>query len=309
MSEVGVRPRTSLTVRRPRRLRAPGHAGSAMLAAPALLAYGFAVLVPLALAVYYSLTDYNLLTSTGPFVGLDNYATVLTDRAFWSAFGFTIVLTLVSIVVANTGGVALAMLLNRPRRTFNALRTIAFIPSVLSGVVLAYIWSTILTDQGVLNTLLRDLGLGSLTSSWLGTQLGAQVSVIAVSTWPAIGFATVMYLAGLQAIPRELLEAAAVDGATPGRTFRAVTWPLLRPALFVTTTMMTIGGIKSYDISVVLTGGGPARATDTPAFQILRRGLNENQAGIANAEAIVLLLTLVIVSIAGYFLGDRERQP
>ena len=279
-----------------------------MLGLPAVVFYFFAVVIPLVLAIRYSLLDFNLLTSEGPFVGLDNYIEVLTDPEFWSAFGFTSVLTIYLLLAANVGGVSLALLLNRRRRVFNGLRTVAFVPSILSGVVLAYIWATILTDKGVLNNILGIVGLASLQTSWIGTPLAAQISVIFVSAWPAVGFATVVYLAGLQSIPAELLEAAAVDGAGPIRTFRAITWPLLQPSLFVTSTMMIIGGVKSYDVSAILTGGGPAGSTDTPALQILRHGFVENRAGYANAQAIILLLIIVLISVAGYLISSRREK-
>lgn len=279
-----------------------------VLGLPAVVFYFFAVVIPLILAIRYSLLDFNLLTSDGPFVGLQNYIDVLTDPEFWRAFGFTAVLTVWLLIAANVGGVALALLVNRRRKVFNALRTIAFVPSILSGVVLAYIWSTILTDKGVLNRMLEIVGLGQLQTSYLGTPLAAQISVIAISAWPSIGFATVIYLAGLQSIPSELLEAAAVDGAGPGKTFRAITWPLLQPSFFVVCTMMVIGGVKSYDISAVLTGGGPAGATDTPALQILRHGFVENRAGYADAQAIILLLAIVIISVASFAITNRRGK-
>ncbi len=277
----------------------------AVLALPGVLLYALGILAPLLLAGRYSVSDINLLNGVGDFVGFANYVAVLTNPEFWSAFGFVIFITAGAVVIANGGGVILALILNRTRRSFHVLRSITFIPSVLAGVVVAYIWSTILTDRGVLNVLLGNLGLNALQVSWLGSPLGAQISVIFVTVWPSIGFGTIIYLAGLQSIPHELLEAAAVDGSGPWRTFWAITWPLLRPALFVTTTMMVIGGFKAYDISVVLTGGGPAGATDTPAFQILRKGFIENNSGYANALAIILLLTLVIISIVGVAVNNR----
>jgi multiple sugar transport system permease protein len=277
-----------------------------VLGLPATALYSFAVVIPLVLAIRYSLLDFNLLTSEGPFVGMKNYFDVLTDPSFWRALGFTGLITIWLLIAANAGGVGLALLLNRRRKLFNGLRTLAFVPSILSGVVLAYIWATILTDKGVLNRILSMAGLGALQTSWLGSPFAAQASVIFVSAWPSIGFATVVYLAGLQSIPTELIEAAAVDGAGPIRTFRAITWPLLQPSLFVTSTMMVIGGVKSYDISVILTGGGPAAATETPALQILRHGFAENRAGYANSEAMLLLLLIVLISIAGYAISRRR---
>jgi ABC-type sugar transport system permease subunit len=271
--------------------------------------YLLGVLAPLALALKFSFTDINLLSGIGQFIGFQNYQTVLTDPEFWNAFGFVLVLTIFCVVVANSAGLALAVILNRNLRSFHILRSVTFIPSILAGVVIGYIWSNILTDNGTLNSILGGVGLAGLKASWLGSPLGAQASVIFVTVWPSIGFGAIIYLAGLQSVPKELLEAAAVDGSSPFRTFWSITWPLLRPSLFVTSTMMVIGGFKAFDISMVLTGGGPSRATDTPALQILRHGFIENRAGYANAEAVLLLIVLVLISVIGTSLssrGDKE---
>lgn len=278
------------------------------LGLPGIAMYALGVLLPLSLAVSFSFSDINLLSGKGDFIGFANYIEVLTDPEFWSAYSFVIVLTLGCVILANVGGLTLALILNKNLPYFHFLRSLSFVPSVLSGVVVAYIWSTILTDRGVLNSILGNFGLDNLQVSWLGSPIGAQLSVTFVTVWPSIGFGTIIYLAGLQSVPKELLEAASVDGAGPIRKFLSITWPMLRPALFVTSTMMVIGGFKAYDISVVLTGGGPAGATDTPAFQILRHGIIENKAGYANAQAVLLLLTLVVISIIGTQLGARGER-
>lgn len=260
------------------------------------------------MALNFSFTDINLLSGVGNYIGFQNYVDVLTDPEFWSAFGFVVILTFFCVLIANSAGLALAVILNKNVKLFHFLRSLTFIPSVLAGVVVAFIWSHILTDNGVLNGLLESVGLASFQSSWLGSPLGAQASVIFVTVWPSIGFGTIIYLAGLQSIPKELLEAAEVDGSGPFRTFWSITWPLLSPSFFVTSTMMVIGGFKAFDISMVLTGGGPSRATDTPALQILRHGFIENRAGYANAEAIILLIVLVLISVVGTGIASRGEK-
>lgn len=278
-----------------------------VLGLPGVALYAIAVIAPVILCVRYSLLDYNLLTSQGEFVGLDNYRDVIGDPDIRGAFGFTIVLTVVSAVVANGCGVALAVLLDRPRRMYHVLRTFVFVPVILSGIVIAFLWSTILADEGLLNGLLDNLGLTSLQQSWLGTERGAQLSVILVSSWPAIGFCTVVFLAGLQTVPREIVEAAQVDGASGWQVFRSVTWPLLRPALVVNFIVMTINGFKAYDVSLVLTGGGPAGTTETSALQVLRIGFSQNRPGVASAAAILLLVAVALTAAAGTLLTRREN--
>lgn len=305
MDEGGTVVVPSTSKRRGQRLRTS--AGSfLLLGAPAFILYGLAVLVPLGLCIWYSLENYNLLSSSGHYVGLSNYRALLDDSDFWGAYLFTGAITLFLVLVSNVAGVALAVALNKPNRAFHVLRTMVFIPVILSGVVVAFLWSTILTDAGILNSLLHSLHLTSLQQSWLGTRRGAQLSVMIVSVWPAIGFSTTIYLAALQGIPHELLEAADVDGAGSVRRFRSIIWPLLTPALIVNTTIMLINGAKSYETSLILTGGGPVGATETGALQVLRVGFTENRAGYASAIAVVILATVALVSIAGFALSTRS---
>ena len=281
--------------------------GFLLLGAPGIAFYTLAVLVPLVLAVTYSFRDYNSLTGSGDWIGLDNYMELLGDRDFWGPFIYTLALTIVVTVVANAFGVALAAVLNRPQRVFHWLRTLTFVPVILSGVVTAFLWSTILTDGGLLNTLLANVGLDFLQQSWLGTARGAQLSVMVVSIWPSIGFCTVVYLAGFQAIPLELIEAAQIDGANAKQVFWKISWPLLQPALFVNAAVMMINGFKAYEASLVLTGGGPAGATETAAMRILRVGVEQNRAGYASALAVVLLMAVGITAFVAGRLAWRAE--
>lgn len=271
-------------------------------AVPGFIAYGGLVLVPLALSFYYSFTNRNLLYPGEKFVGLDNYIRLFGDDQFLGSFGFTTVLTITTLVMVNAVGLAIAVLLNKVGRFFFAMRMIFFIPVALSGVIVAFLWSSILTDQGLLNSAIRSLGFEHFTFSWLGTPLSAQASVIVVTSWQALGLCIVIYLAGLQTIPRELLESSRIDGCSRASSFRHVTWPLLAPSLTVNSTLLLINGFKSYDIPFVLTGTGPGGATSTVATEVIRVGFNLNRAGVASAMAIVMLvavaaITFLVVSV------------
>lgn len=263
---------------------------------PGFVVYTGLVLVPLALSLYFSFTDRNLLYGNEKLVGIDNYVTLLTDPTFLKSFGFTTVLTLFTFVAVNVFSLGIALLLDRVGRFFFAIRMVFFIPVSLSGVIVAFIWSTILTDKGLLNTTLDSLGLHALALSWLGTPLTAQASVITVTTWQAMGLCIVVYLAGLQTIPRELLDASRIDGCDWFGSFRHVTWPLLAPSLTINSTLLLINGFKTYDIPVVLTGTGPAGTTSTVATEVIRVGFTLDQAGLASAMAIILLVTVSIMT-------------
>lgn len=278
-------------------------------AIPGFVVYAALVLVPLVLSLYFSFTNRNLLYGNEKFVGIDNFITLLTDSTFLKSFGFTATLAVVTFVAVNVFSLAIALLLDKMGRFFFAIRMIFFIPVSLSGVIVAFIWSTILTDNGLLNSMLNSLGLHSLALSWLGTSLTAQASVIAVTTWQAMGLCIVVYLAGLQTIPRELIDASRIDGCGWFGSFRSVTWPLLAPSLTINSTLLLINGFKSYDIPVVLTGTGPAGTTSTVATEVIRVGFTLDQAGLASAMAIILLVTVSIVTgIVVLVLQRREVQ-
>jgi multiple sugar transport system permease protein len=259
--------------------------------------YAMLVLAPLGLSFYYSFTNRNLLSPQAEFIGVDNYVRLLTDTTFLSSFGFTAALTLATFLGVNAFALVVALLLDKMNRAYFAMRTAFFIPVALSGVIVAFIWSRILTDNGVLNTFLRSIGLDQFALSWLGTPVTAQGSVIFVTGWQATGLAVVIYLAALQTVPKDVLEAARIDGAGWVRSFSNVTWPLIAPAVTINSTLILINGFKAFDIPTVLTGTGPGGATATVATEVIRIGFTQNRVGLASAMAIILLTVVATVTI------------
>ncbi|MFE5791366.1 carbohydrate ABC transporter permease [Streptomyces sp. NPDC056503] len=275
--------------------------------APGLLVYACFVLAPIALSVGYSLTNADQFAPTTEFVGLDNYTRLLTDDAFLTALKVTTVLTLIVVVVPNVLGLAVALLLDRSGRLYQALRSVFFVPVVLSSVVVSVVWQAVLTDDGLVNSLLRSLGVDS-PPGWLSDPDLALYSVGLIISWQLLGFCAVVYLAGLQGVPQELHEAAAIDGAGPWLRFRKVTWPMLAPALTINTVMLLITGFKAYDHIQVLTSGGPGTGTTaTLAFSVVHTGFTANRTGEASAMALVMLVIVAVVSsVALRFLQRRE---
>lgn len=275
-------------------------------AVPGLAIYAALVLFPLGLSVVYSFTNRNLLFPDSKFVGFDNYIRLLTDASFVSSFSFTAALTFGTLIGVNAASLAVALLLDRMNRVYFAMRTVFFIPVALSGVIVAFIWSRILTDNGVLNSFLRSLGLEQFALSWLGSPVTAQGSVIFVTGWQAMGLAVVVYLAALQTVPKDLLDAARIDGAGWFTSLRHVTWPLIAPALTINTTLLLINGFKSFDIPTVLTGTGPGGATTTVATEVIRVGFTLNRAGLASAMAVVLLV--VVASVTALVVRGLQKR-
>jgi multiple sugar transport system permease protein len=264
--------------------------------APGVLIYLCLVVAPIAISFGYSLTNYNPFNPPVKYVGLRNYNLLLHDEEFHTALKVTTILTLIVVIVPNVVGLLLALLLDKKGTLYNALRGVFFTPVILSSVVVSVIWTRLLDSDGPVNQALRGLGVHN-PPGWLSDPKFALYSLASIVCWQQLGFCVVVYLAGLQGVPQELQEAAAIDGAGPVRRFRAVTWPLLAPALTINTVVMLISAFKMYDYVKVITNGGPgAGTTATIAFDVLATGFDFNHVGYASAMAIIMLLTVAIVT-------------
>jgi ABC-type sugar transport system permease subunit len=282
------------------------------LAPVAWLAIGLYVaflLYPIASSLLTSLTDRNPLRAESTFVGLDNYRQLFADPRLLTSLRFTIVVVVVVTIVSNVVGLGFAMLLNRPTVGYRLMRTLIFIPQVLSGVIVAFIWRSILTQNGLLNTFLGNIGLADQPISWIGTPDLALLSVCVVVSWATIAFATVVYVAALQSVPGELYEAARIDGAGALGRFRFVTLPMIAPGMTISIVLCLITTFKLYDVIAVLTGGGPANSTQTTAFYLITVAFTTNRFGYASAIAILLLVatTVIAYSLTG-LLRRREAD-
>jgi raffinose/stachyose/melibiose transport system permease protein len=258
---------------------------------PAVLVLCAFIVYPIFYSVWLSFHEWNgFSVEWGPFVGLDNYIALTKDPIFWKATANSII-----FVVARTPlevGIAfgLALLLNREIPGRSLLRTLFFVPVVLSLIVVTILFQKIYEpNAGVLNTLLRDSGLGGLAQAWLGDPSTAFAAVIAVAVWKNVGFSLVILLAGLQGLPQEVLEAARVDGASPWQVTRRVVIPLMRPILAITVVLSIISGLKVFDLIFIMTRGGPTYSTEVFGTMLYRHAFDLNEMGIASAIAVVMV--------------------
>jgi ABC-type sugar transport system permease subunit len=273
----------------------------------AITLYAMFLIFPVLQSLFLSFTDKNPLKSTLNIVGFDNYVRLFNDPRLISSLVFTGVVVVFVTVVSNVFGLLFALLLNRTTLNYKVMRTLIFIPQVLSGVIVAFIWKSILTQNGLLNTALGNLGLVDTPIPWLGTTTFATFSICVVVSWITIAFATVVYTASLQSVPVELYEAARMDGAGALSRFRNVTWPLIAPGTTITVTLCLITTFKLYDVIAVLTGGGPANSTQSTAFYLVQVAFTDNKFGYSSAIAMFLLIvTAVIAYIVTYLLRKRE---
>jgi multiple sugar transport system permease protein len=275
-----------------------------------LLFYTVVLILPLIFSFYYSLTNLNPLYANTKFIGLSNYFDLLDDRSFGRSLVNTVQFAVALTIIANVGGLLLALGMNRRGALYATMRTILFIPYALAPIVVGLLWTMYLNDRGLVNTILYDqLGLIPRRIPWLGEPRFAFATVVFVVVWQWMGFCMVIFLAALQSIPKELLDAAKVDGANGWQRFRNVTWPLISPAVTITVTLILIGAFKLYDQILVLTKGGPGGATETMAYYVVRIGLTGNQTGYATAIAVILFVMMAITSIiVTRYLRSREVE-
>jgi multiple sugar transport system permease protein len=265
-------------------------------ALPGLFLYAVLVLLPIAWTIGNGFTDKNRFAAGTHWVGLHQFDRLFHDDQFWLVLRNTAVVTVIVVIVPNVLGLALALLLNRDTLLYRLLRSVFFTPVILSGIVVSVIWQSLLRPDGVLNAVLVDLGIDS-APGWLSDPGVALFSISGILCWQLLGFCVVVYLAGLNAVPKELHEAAIVDGAGWWRRFASVTWPMIAPAVTITTVMLLISGFKVYEHILVLTNGGPGRnATASIAFDVIEKGVRGDRIGFAAAEATVMLAIIVLLS-------------
>jgi multiple sugar transport system permease protein len=263
---------------------------------PWLLGFLLFILGPMLVSLFISFTEWDLL-STPEWIGLDNYARMLDDRRFWQALRVTTLYTLIYVPADLVGGLLLALLVQPRLRGVRVFRTIFYLPTVLSGVAFVVVWLWMLNPSaGLVNTLLAQLGIQG--PRWLLDPQWALASLLLMSFW-GWGRTMVIFLAGLQAIPEEFYEAAAMDGAGALRRFSAITLPLLTPAIFFNLVLGIINTFQTFTSAFVATDGGPLDATLFFVLYLYKQAFEFRHMGYAAALAwvlfaLVLALTLVI---------------
>jgi raffinose/stachyose/melibiose transport system permease protein len=278
-------------------------------ALPAMALFAFVVLIPSARGVHYAFTDWDGLNPDYSFIGFDNFREVTDDPDARQAIGNTLIIAVAITLIQNGFGLLLALGVNSFIKSRNVLRVFLFAPAVVTPIVTAYLWRNLLGPGGAVNSLLGAVGLDSWQRNWLGDPELALWSVVGVIVWQFGGYSMVIFLAGLQSIPREVIEAAEIDGAGPVRRFWSVTRPLLAPAFTINLMLSIIGGIKLFDQVWALTGGGPGHATDTLSTLIYKDAFTLGEFGYSIALAVVLTVIVAVVSTGQYaVLSRRERD-
>lgn len=305
------RPRRVATLiarRRTRRRRGGPRRISWLLVIPAVFFLLGLHFVPIVMGGYVAFTDWNGL-SDFHWIGLGNFRMLFHDSVTRGALVHSIELAAAFFVIVNVLGLALALGLNRTLKTRNLIRSLLFAPAVMSSLSVAFIWQYIFDTNGALNKLFGAIGLKSFQHAWLGDPGWALWTILVVLVWQYTGLVMIIYLAGLQGIPEELLEASAVDGAGMWMRFRRVTFPLLAPALTISATLTAIFGLRAFEQVLALTGGGPVNASETMATQVWRQAFTFGRFGYGAAIALVLTALMAGVTLTQLaILRARETQ-
>jgi raffinose/stachyose/melibiose transport system permease protein len=266
--------------------------------APALALYLLFVLLPIVQAAHYSLYKWNGLTPLTDFIGLKNYQVALSNGAFMTAVGNNLLIIVLSLAIQIPFSLAVALMLNRRFPGRAVFRLLFFLPYVLSEAITGIVFSLMLQPGSVLDGALGRVGLGGLVQDWLGDSTIVMFTLFVIISWKYFGFHMIILLAGLQGIPRELEEAAMIDGASRRQAFRYVTFPLLGPTLRVSVFLSIIGALQLFDMVWVMTAGGPLNASGTMAIAMFKAGFKNTQMGYGSALAVILFLFGLVVALA-----------
>lgn len=273
---------------------------------PAFVLYAIFMIYPFFQSIYLSFTDWNGAEPVMNFVGLENYRQLGSDSLLWQSLQNNLIWVIIGTIGPLALGFLLAVLLSARPKGFTLFRTAYFMPQVLSPVIIGIVWGWIYNPLfGILNVGLERIGLEHLARGWLGDPQWALYAVLIAAMWAETGFVFVVFLAGLQNVNRDLIEAATLDGANAWRRFWDVTLPQMANVVTVVAALLLIGGFSVFDIIFVMTGGGPANSTDVIATYAYTEAFVQNNVGYA--ATLTLVITAITLGASFIFIRWRER--
>ena len=278
--------------------------------APAFLFFTLFIIVPTIASVYYSFTSWDGLNPVVKFVGLANYKEIFTSARFGNALRNTVILTAFISILENSMALILALIVDNVKWGKNFFRSAFYVPVLISGIVSGFIWKIMYNyNFGAINSIFRSIGMGEACQDWLGNPKLALIMAGVVLIWKGAGYYMIIYLASLQSVPTDVVEAAAIDGASPIQRFKAITLPLISGAFTINLTLSLINGLKVFDQISVMTDGGPGFTTETIVYLLYKVGFNEGRQGFGTAVGIVLLFIILILNaVQQSILKRREVQ-
>lgn len=273
---------------------------------PLIFIFTIVVIIPFLVGIYYSFFEWDGIGANPKvYVGLDNFVELWGDTQFLRSMWLTTLFTVLSVITINVIGLAFALLVTSRIQTANAARTLLFMPYLIGGLILGYIWQFVFVD--VFSFLGEVTGLDQVFFNWLVDPQFALYGLVFVFTWQMAGYIMIIYIAGIQAIPNDVVEAAKIDGASTWQRFTRITFPLLMPALTISLFLTLSSAFKIYDVNLSLTGGGPANATELFAMNIYQEIFGSSNYGFGQAKAIVFFLIVAAITLTQVYMTKKRE--
>lgn len=282
-----------------RRDRLSGYA----FVAPQFIGFVIFLGIPVVLVMWYSLFDWNILQGTSPWAGVDNYEQMLDDPLVWKVLKNTLLFSIMLVPFNLALALLLAVIVDQKLPGTTVFRTLFFAPVVVSLVAWAIVWQFLLQADGGINASLLALGIDG--PNWLRSTTWALPTIVVVQVFKNVGLNMILFLAALQAVPNEIQEAARVDGAGPLQTFRRITLPMIAPTVMLVSIITVIGSFQVFATIAVLTGGGPANATNVLVYYVYQQAFARYEAGYASAGAVVLFLIVLVLTVLQWQMRKR----
>jgi len=270
---------------------------------PVILSLCIVIIIPFIYGVIYSFTNWNGMVAT-EFIGFENYITLFKDAEFRAAIWFTTKFAVTSVILLNFLGLGLALLVTRKMKTSSFMRTVFFMPNLIGGLILGFIWQFVFIS--VFGSIGDLLGIEALTG-WLSTTATGFWGLVILTSWQMAGYIMIIYIAYLENIPKDLIEAAEIDGASSYQRFWKITFPLVAPAFTVSMFLTLSSSFQIYDQNLSLTNGGPYNSTQMVAMSIVKAAFTENKMAYAQTQAVIFFLIIAAVAVTQVYYNKKRE--
>ena len=276
-----------------------------MFAGPGTILFFAVVIIPFIYGLYLTMTSWDGVSLTKPFVGPENFVNAFKDSAYWAAMGRTVIYSAIAVVLINIVAFALAYLVTKGIKGQNFFRAGFFTPNLIGGLILGYIWQIIFSR--VIPSLYGVFPVQLFQKSWLSSPSTAFASLVIVQTWQLSGYMLLIFISGFVGIPEDVLEAAKIDGANDRQTTLHIRLPLMVPSFVVCLFLSLTRSFKVYDLNLSLTAGGPYNSTKMTAMHIYTQAFENHQYGVGQAEALIFFLVIAVISLTQTYLGKKRE--
>ncbi|MDQ0297947.1 raffinose/stachyose/melibiose transport system permease protein [Salibacterium salarium] len=270
---------------------------------PVILGLGIVVVIPFVYGFIFSFTNWNGLVAT-EFLGFQNYINLFQEDEFMNSIVFTVQFAVVTVILLNIFGLGLALIVTRNIKTNNLLRTVFFMPNLIGGLILGFIWQFIFVS--VFGDIGNMFGIEGM-QGWLSTTNTGFWGLVILTAWQMAGYIMIIYIAYLENIPKDLIEAAKIDGANGLQRFKNVTFPLVAPAFTVSMFLTLSMAFKIYDQNLSLTNGGPFNSTQMVAMEIVRTAFSDNQMAYAQSKAVIFFLIVAVIALTQVYYNKKRE--